>query len=112
MFSEAKIQDLIVERRESRQIANTILEQMGGIHMGVMTDAHNIVILDSGVRFDHMAGKGGISRTLVNYDRRKDHYDIEFWNMKTKEKVSGATGIYCDMLVDIFEEETGLATSL
>ena len=43
-----------------------------------------------------------------------DLYDIEFWQItkKTCKLVSEYPDVYCDMLVDIFESETGLYLSL
>ena len=95
------------------QIANTILKQLGGNRFIAMTGSKNFI-----------AGKNSLSMKLTrnqtgaNYLRitlnSMDLYDMEFismrgGNMKTKVE---SKGLYNDMLVREFEQQTGLYTKL
>lgn len=96
----------------NRQIANTILEQMGGIRLAAMVGVKNITVIESGIQFHFMQGNKGINCVVVKYDYDKDLYIMTFWNLSKDEKVSEYKEVYNDMLVELFECETGLATRL
>lgn len=97
----------------SKQVAATILNQLGGKRFCLMTGAKQLMALENG-----MTCKIGRNGSNANYLKitvnSMDLYDMEFirihgGNMTTKKKV---TDIYCDQLQDIFTEVTGLYTSL
>ena len=98
----------------STQVAKTILEQMGGMRrLALMVGAKNFVGGENRVSFKIGTGaKNKINAVRVTLNAR-DLYDVEFlriWGTKVKtvEKVEDA---YCDMLVDLFESETGFYLS-
>jgi hypothetical protein len=108
-----------VDRSGSLQIANTILQQLGGHKFVMMTGAKDIVALDAGIQFKIPKGKGGINFVKIELNRGRDTYDVEF-SRKTFSLKQGAktivkkklSDIYWDQLVRIFENTTGLRTKL
>lgn len=93
------------------EIANTILRQMGGTgRLGLMVGAKNFVAIEDGVRFK--IGNRSINRIEIRLNG-KDLYDMKFlriWGSKTTVKAEHED-VYADMLVDLFEKETGLYLS-
>lgn len=103
------------------QVANTILEQLGGHKLIAMTGAHSFTADGDSLIFkvpskttkNHIAG---VKVTLT----ASDDYTVEFFAFKGSfakgnrrvENVAKHEGIYCDMLQSIFEEETGLLARL
>ena len=97
-------------------VAETILEQLGGGEFRMMTGARDLVsgIGDhGGLQFKITKGKDGVDKVVIKYDKGLDLYDVEFWNMRTKEptllKVQNM--VYADDLRDVFTANTGLYTS-
>jgi hypothetical protein len=93
------------------EIANTILEQTGGRKLAVMTGAFNFYAIDSGLQFQLKSGaKDGINkiRIVLTSD---DDYTVTFYK-GAGVIVATVDSVYCDMLQDIFEEHTGLYTTL
>ena len=96
--------------KKAGAVANTILKQMGGQRrLMMMIGAKNFVDLGKGVGF-RWPNK---QRSKGNYVEIKltgsDLYDMTFFNlsMKAKKKVKEYRGLYFDMLVDTFENQTG-----
>lgn len=97
------------------EIANTILNQLGGRKFITMTGSHSFT---AGANFLTMK----LRRNLLNAQYLKieltsmDDYTMKFvsFNSKTGDMVEKAVveGVYCDMLQSIFTEKTGLYTSL
>ena len=60
------------------QVANTILQQLGGKHFVVTTGAKQLVAIDNGLRFriGKNASKANIVRIILRAD---DTYNLEFW---------------------------------
>ncbi len=101
----------------SKEIAKIILNQLGGNKLIAMTGAKNLCALDEQC--------GGLSFKLpkfsgvkVNYVKivlnGSDLYDVEFGRIYGNKYtvISEHSDIYCDMLVELFEKETGLLAKL
>jgi len=89
------------------QLSQTILEQMGG-RLRHMVGAYNFVAIERGVQFSFkMCRKTNKCVVKLNW---MDTYDVEFWLLRGDlcKRVSRHENIYCDQLIDVFEEETGL----
>lgn len=115
---------------ERKQIANTILTQMGGAgKLKLMTGAKNFIALESGVSFEFPNRKGpNYMKVTLEPD---DTYTVEFGRkrritdaMATMDpekpvsmddfykKLSEQKDVYWEDLKEIFERETGLYLSL
>lgn len=101
----------------SQEIAKVILSQLGGNKFITMTGARNLFSLTEQL--------GGLSFKLpkfsgvkVNYVKivlnSSDLYDVEFGRIYGNKYtvISKHSDIYCDMLVELFEKETGLLAKL
>ena len=99
----------------SNVVANTILNQIGGRRFIMMTGAKNFVASEKGITFRLPArsAKQGINkvRIVLMPDDTYEMQFIKYANMMDK-RISTSTGVYCDMLEDIFESQTGLYTSI
>jgi hypothetical protein len=102
-------------REEQIDIANTIIDQLGGRKFITMTGAKDIVALESGVSFKL---SGTLSKNNINYVKvwldSSDTYTLEFWKYRKMrgDKISEHSMIYHDQLPRIFTAETGLDTHL
>ena len=99
------------------EIANTIIKQLGGIgKLYTMVDANRFVALDSGLQFS-FKGSRKINKLVVKLDP-SDTYTVEFWKIyslktgKSPKLIGSHSDIYFDMLVELFENETGLSLRL
>lgn len=98
------------------ELANIILQQLGGGRFAVMTGAKNMVAIKNGLQFDLPKTRGyvkdGISRLHIVLNA-SDTYTVKAYKIVRYEakEIAEEQGIYCDMLRDIFEEMTGLRTS-
>jgi hypothetical protein len=99
------------------QVAQTILSQLGGGKFKVMTGAKDFYSIKEGrgLQFklpsNFAKNKANTVRIILNSN---DLYDVEFgrvWGLNYKVK-STHNDVYCDMLVELFENETGLYTHL
>lgn len=111
-------------KSEALAIANTILDQMGGLNrLRAMVGADQALALESGVQFA-FKGCRKANKCVVRLDP-SDTYTVEFWacrpvkfNSRTgamtggAKKVSECSGVYADSLKRVFESETGLYLSL
>lgn len=94
-------------------IAQTILSQLGGNRFIAMTGAKYLV--DGGHFLQFTLPGRKINSVVIRLDA-SDTYTVLF-NKKTNmgvdiKSVSSATMVYADQLRRVFEEHTGLATSL
>jgi hypothetical protein len=103
---------------QSEVIANTILQQLGG-RLSMMTGAHNLVALESGLQFSLRKGdaRDGINRVQIILTAMDDYtvifYKIDVRNVENPcVTVDTVEGIYCDQLMDVFENHTGLYLTL
>ena len=97
----------------SIQIANTIIEQMGGADF--IKFASDFVPLDGGVRFDVVLNPKGIS--CVEIKLIADEYQMVFYQrtkIPTMRVIQRAfnKNVYCDQLIEFFELNTGLVTGI
>lgn len=104
-------------REKKKQIANTIVAQMGGSgKLKAMVGAHHFCALDkpAGVKF-HFKGSRKANICQVEYDVWSDLYNFTLHKFSPKKatckEVYRCNGAYCDMLKDLFESETGLYLS-
>lgn len=101
---------MLAETGNGKLIANTTLEQLGGNRFVAMTGAKNINYDHSGtLTFKLPIGKAGAVRIELTPE---DLYRITFFKRRSFRVSSVHSGIYCDMLREIFESATGLRTSL
>tara|TARA_A100001037_G_scaffold244817_1_gene225921 strand:+ start:81374 stop:81967 length:594 start_codon:yes stop_codon:yes gene_type:complete len=116
--SEAKPQDLKKAKQKLNETMNKrqgaeVIQQLGGGRFIAMTGAKDFFIGPKGVVFKIGRNSKGVNYVRINLNSM-DTYDVEFLSVRNyKEKVkSTAKGIYADMLRDVFEQHTGLRTSL
>jgi len=97
------------------EVGRTILEQLGGNRFLAMTGAKPIGI-KNGLKLQLKMTTVKIGKNLEITLNGNDLYDLAFYNIdkKTYDKVvkKEIKDLYCDQLVEIFERETGLFTSL
>lgn len=115
----------MTDQEYTQQITSVILEQLGGRVFIAMTGAKDFVY--SGINENNPniwlgmtigSNVKQINRFRVSYKEGPDYYELYFCRQimtktgvkMTREKT--IDGVYCDQLRDIFEEETGLYTSL
>ena len=98
---------------EQKQIAVTIIKQLGGGRMKAMTGAYGFVALKSGLQFRFRGSrKANSCRVILD---AMDTYTFELWKIGKKtlpKMVYQIDGGYDDMLIPLFEDYTGLRTSL
>ena len=105
----------------SKEIAQTILHQLGGNAFLKMTGAKMLVALKSGLQFN-LPGRGfckqSINRVEVILDP-SDTYTIRFCRARRSMKqgfilkiVEERSGVYAEDLARIFRETTGLETRM
>ena len=98
------------------QVANEILAQLGGRRFTMMTGAKNILGGEDFLQFDLPRGCANkATKCRVTLDA-SDTYTVTFykWNARALDltTLSEQSGIYCDMLQEIFTAQTGLYTRL
>ena len=113
-------------RNEQIQIANTIIQQLGGNRFRVMTGARNFRTMESGLSFN-IPGGGGFAKDGINIIQitldPDDTYTIRaFKGRRARGTPKGTTpvvqakgdhsGVYNDMLPAVFTDMTGLETHL
>lgn len=94
---------------ERLEIAQTILNQLGGGQFQLMCGVKQIALTDCGVSFRIGGGaKNGINYVQIDLTPA-DLYDVAFWKLgrKTMVQVSKLDGIYADQLRELFTEKTG-----
>jgi hypothetical protein len=99
------------------QVANTILDQLGGGRFAAMTGAKCFAAIESGVRFKLPAKAGwirdGINMVTVRLTP-SDTYTVEYgrlWGTKYTV-IATSENVYCDTLQADFCDATGVFTSL
>lgn len=94
----------------NREIAQTILQQLGGPRIAIMIGAkgkRGFLAIENGLQFGF--GSNNQMNTCRIVLNSKDLYDVEFWKIgKTAKKVREFNDVYDEMLVEIFESTTGL----
>ena len=97
-------------------VAHTILQQMGGSgKLSAMVGAHDFIGDDKSLQFS-FKGSRKANKCRVVFDYTTDTYIFQLWkfNKRTYDmaKVYELELVYWDMLIDLFESETGLYLSL
>lgn len=110
----------------SKQVAATILNQLGGNRFVVMTGSKNFIYTENSLQMELTRNQLGAKFLIITLTSMDD-YNLEFVKIKTTyekigtmkfpaktERITLKTfeGVYCDQLRGIFERETGLYTSL
>ena len=106
------------QAREARmQIANTIIQQLGGPgRLKMMTGAKDFTAIDGGVQFGIGRNAAGVNKMIVKLTAQ-DLYDVEFGavrrvkGMPTYKVLDRTEGAYADMLKSLFERATGMYLS-
>ncbi len=99
---------------DNRYVAQTIFDQLGAYVFKIATGAHHFSHTYNSLKFWFQdCNKADVCRITLN---GLDLYDIEFFKSKATEPedttVKTYENIYCDQLTDLFEDFTGLRTSL
>lgn len=96
------------------QVAQTILEQLGGNRFVVMTGATNFVGRPDGLSFKVGANGKGVTHVRVTLTPA-DVYTVEFFAIRGTRPIKTlaiAEGVYADKLGETFAAKTGLAVRL
>jgi hypothetical protein len=90
-------------------VATTICKQMGGIStLKMFVNARDFVSDYKSMMFK-FSGSRKFNFCKVTYDYGMDLYTMSFIKIHgTSRKEEKIEGVYCDMLVSLFEEKTGL----
>lgn len=93
-------------------VAKTILEQMGGQRrLQVMVGARDFAATDNSIQFS-FKGCRLANKCQVELDYATDTYIFRLfkWSPRKLElvKVYELDQVYCDMLIGLFEQQTGL----
>jgi len=96
-----------------KEIAQIILQQLGGNRFVAMTGAASFAYGDKSLTFRLKRNPENIFGVRIKLNDM-DTYDMEFLTMRKFEvKVkSKSEGVYNDMLQEVFTRHTGLLTSL
>lgn len=103
----------------SKEIAQTILTQLGGNRFITMTGAKYFTAVENGLQFRIPRAKGGIQFVTITVNGL-DLYDVKFTKLKKSKHapapelvtVAHETNLYADALQAAFTEHTGLYTKL
>ena len=96
------------------EVANTIYRQLGGDRLKLMIGCNRLVAHKDGLGFgwpSRQPSRGNYCRVTL---LPTDTYRVEFMSVRgtTVKTVRTFEDIYCDQLMDIFEEQTGLYLTL
>jgi hypothetical protein len=98
------------------EIANTILSQLGGRRFIVMTGAKDFVAIDNGIKMTLPRGMKNKANRLTITLTDMDTYNMEFGRYVPSsfsyKEINTVEGVYCDMLQEIFTNETGFYTKM
>ena len=100
-------------KESGRNIAKTILQQLGGNKFIAMTGAKNLGSTNKSLQFKIGRNSKSISHVIITL-KSSDLYDVEFIRIRGVKRtvVKKLKGVYADMLRKIFTKYTGLRTSL
>ena len=113
-FKEREIiEEPKMSSEESKEIAGTILQQLGGNRFIAMTGANSFYADNGTMGFKLPKTKPGtgIKYVKIKLDLGKDLYDLSF-HKNNGDTIETIPGLFFDQLIPQFEEKTGLATSL
>ena len=97
----------------NKEIAETILRQLGGNRFIAMTGASSFSYGDRCLTFRIGKNEKKVKAVRITLEP-SDTYRMEFMAIRNLEvkTLSEKVGVYCDMLQEIFTNETGLYTKL
>ena len=97
-----------------KEIAQTILQQLGGNKFIAMTGAKNLGFTGKGISMKIGKNAKGVTHVTIDLDRGKDLYNIEFIKIRGPKRttIKKLKGIYADQLKKLFTQYTGLRVSL
>ena len=103
-----------IKESSGKQIAQTILQQLGGNKFIAMTGAKNLGFTGTGLQMKIGRNAKGVTHVIIDLDRGKDLYNIEFVKIRGVKRttVKKLKGVYADQLGKIFTKYTGLRTRL
>jgi len=90
-------------------VAKIILEQLGGAHFVAMAGAKNFVSTEDSLTFEVGSNPKHVSHVRVT-QTPDDLYAVTFFRRGKAPQIMDS--IYCDMLQEVFTENTGLYISL
>ena len=102
----------------AKEVAQTILDQLGGRRFGMMTGAKNFSSHPEGALSFRLPGSGGFTKDGINHVKitltPADTYDIAYGKVRgtTFKVVHESKDIYAEDLQRNFRENTGLETSM
>jgi hypothetical protein len=104
-----------VSRGEQRgemtmEFANTVFNQLGGNKFCAMTGARDLCGDESMITFRIGRNPKGVAKVQIELDP-SDTYTLRTWTAKW-DLLGEAHDVYCDQIVEVFEEMTGLRTKL
>ena len=97
----------------NKEIAETILAQLGGNRFRAMTGASSFSYGDACLNFRIGSNPKKVKAVRITLEP-SDTYKMEFMAIRKLEvkTVSETSGIYCDMLQEVFTNHPGLYTKL
>lgn len=97
----------------SNEVANTILQQLGGNRFAVMTGSKNFLADGQSLRFNVGRNSRSINFVRVTLNTN-DLYDVEFSFLRAGKLSLRASesDVFCGDLRRVFTDKTGLYTSL
>ena len=112
--SKGEAMYLVPIQEGGKQIAKTILQQLGGNKFIAMTGAKNLGFTDKGLQMKIGRNSKGVTHVIIELDRGKDLYNIEFVQVRNfkRKTIKKLKGIYADQLGEIFTRYTGLRIRL
>ena len=92
-----------------KEIAQTILQQLGGNKFIAMTGAKNLGFTNKGLQMKIGRNAKGVTHVIIELTSM-DLYDIEFVKVRAMKRttIKKLKGIYADQLGKIFKKYTGL----
>lgn len=114
-----------MEKEQRKEIAQTIISQLGGKRFMLMTGVKQFFMEECGVSFKLGKNKSKARHVRIEYDYGRDLYNVVFGREKrTKnkelsmpglpmwdysyEELERTNGVYFDMLEEMFENYTGM----
>jgi hypothetical protein len=94
-------------------VAQNILQQLGGNRFLAMTGARGLVNHGDALSMQLPRNHSGANRLTIKLDAN-DTYSVRFWKLRNYQAVDVVEhdGIYCDMLQRIFTQVTGFDTNM
>ena len=95
------------------QVAQTILQQLGGGRFVAMTGSKDFVGSENGLSFRVGRNDKGITHVRITLTAMDD-YQCEFLKIRgaSVKPIAFRDGVYADQLQEVFTSKTGLYTSL